>query len=92
MAKAKINFENPPLVIVHWSDAFNVAQWGDKDAVRRMLADRSWNCTNVGYLIYEDKRCVVVAARSSCADQVGLVERIPRGMVRRIDHLKVTKR
>ena len=79
----------PPLVIVEWEDATNVATWEDYDeAVAFERLDRDFHCTNVGYLIRDDADCVIVAARATVDfAAVGLFERIPRGMVQRITPL-----
>lgn len=72
-----------PLVVVRWEDATNVAEWTDLDEAQRFEnTSFDYRCTNVGYLIRDDAECVVVAARASGDfGAVGLIERIPRGMV-----------
>lgn len=72
-----------PLVIVRWEDATNVAEWSDLEEAQRFDSfSFDYRCTNVGYLIRDDDECVIVAARASGdLKAVGLVERIPRGMV-----------
>lgn len=85
--------KSPPLVLVEWEDATNVASWEDFDeAVAFRRLDREFHCTNVGYLIRDDDECVIVAARAT-ADfvAVGLFERIPRGMVQRVVRLQPKK-
>lgn len=79
----------PPLVLVEWEDATNVAEWEDYDeAVKFERLDREFHCTNVGYLIRDDEDCVIVAARATFDFvAVGLFERIPRGMVQRVVRL-----
>lgn len=83
-----------PLVVVHWEDASNVAVWGDLEEAQAFEnIDFDYHCTNVGYLIRDDDKCVIVAARvAGDFTQVGLVERIPRGMVQRVDVLKPAKK
>ena len=79
-----------PLVVVHWEDATNVAEWCDiEEAQAFENTSFDYRCTNVGYLIRADRECVIVASRASGDfGAVGLVERIPRGMVREILHLQ----
>lgn len=82
---------NPPMVVVEWEDATNAAEWHDYEKVVAFSADEfdtDWNCTNVGYLLREDEECVIVASRATGNfEQMGLAERIPRGMVKRISYL-----
>lgn len=78
----------PPLVRVHWEDATNVAEWADLDEAIEFNHSFDYHCTNVGYLIRDDDECVVVAARATGDFKaVGLCERIPRGMVTKVEHL-----
>lgn len=81
---ARLGTDGPfPVVVVRWEDATNVAEWTDLDVAQRFDSfSFDYRCTNVGYLIRDDAECVVVAARASGDfGAVGLVERIPRGMV-----------
>lgn len=79
----------PPLVMVEWEDATNVATWEPfDDAVDFTRLEHDYHCTNVGYLIRDDETCVIVAARATTDfEAVGLFERIPRGMVQRVTPL-----
>lgn len=78
-----------PLVVVEWEDATNVAEWTEREEAAKF--DRfefDFLCTNVGYLIRNDDECVIVAARATGdLKNVGLFERIPRGMVRSVRSL-----
>jgi hypothetical protein len=81
----------PPfqLVVVEWEDASNIGGWGDLEQAQRFESDFDYHCTNIGYLIRDDAECVIVAARASGDfGAVGLVERIPRGMVQRVIPLR----
>lgn len=76
---------NYPVVLVEWEDAVNFGNWADLfDAIEFDPANAvDFHCRSVGYLIRDDDECVVLASRASGQfEQVGLVERIPRGMVR----------
>lgn len=81
-----------PLVEVHWEDATNSGPWADLEEAQMFDIDTfefDWHCRSVGYLIRSDAECVVLAARRSGeGKQVGLIERIPRGMVQRMDTLR----
>lgn len=80
---------NPPIVLVEWEDATNVGPWHDiEDAAAFDDPEIDYHCTSVGYLIRDDEQCVVVASRATGDfKQVGLFERIPRGMVYRVTRL-----
>lgn len=80
-----------PLVIVEWEDATNIATWMDEEEALNFEEhlDADYNCLNVGYLLRSDDECVIVAARSTQDFKAfGLVERIPRGMVKKVRILK----
>lgn len=68
------------LAVVTWEDTTNVATWQDRDEVREFATDGGWVCQNVGWVVYEDDECVVLAARRADDKQghVGLAERIPK--------------
>lgn len=86
--------EQFPLVMVRWEDATNVAEWTDLDVAQAFDSfSFDYRCTNVGYLIRDDDECVVVAARATGdMKAVGLIERIPRGMVLEVTVLKPARR
>lgn len=71
------------LVVVEWEDATNVAEWADIEEAIAFNFSFDYHVRNVGYMIRNDDECVIVAGR--CTDDskaVGLVERIPKSMVR----------
>jgi hypothetical protein len=75
----------PPLVVVEWVDTTNIATWEDLDTIAEWAKDGGFICRNVGYLIHEDDDCVVLAARIALdgePHQVGLFERVPKGVIR----------
>lgn len=76
------------LVIVEWEDTTNVAAWQDPEELKAWAADGGWHCRNVGWLVYADGTCLVVAARRSDSDHSGLSERIPRCAVKSIQTLR----
>lgn len=76
--------EYPSLVVVEWIDTTNIATWEKLDEIAEWAKDGGFVCRNVGYLVYEDNDCVVLAARIALeADpqQVGLFERVPKGVI-----------
>jgi hypothetical protein len=82
--------KTPPLVLVNWEDAYSRQNWIADEDVDENFLDEAYNCTMVGYLIRNHKDYIVVAARASGDGLTyGLLQRIPRGMVRKIRKLKV---
>lgn len=79
-----------PIVIVEWEDATNVAEWTDIETAKKWEGfEFDYNCTSVGYMIYNGEDCVILAARATGEFRnVGLVERIPGGMVKTIRIIK----
>lgn len=75
-----------PLAVVFWEDASNIGGWTEIEEATAFTPESfafDFRCSNVGYLIRDDDECVIVAARADGQfQQVGLVERIPRGMVK----------
>lgn len=79
-----------PLVIVEWDDANSCSGWRDKEDLDLWMASNEWQCRNVGWLVRETKDFYLIAARHAPNDgQYGLLERLPRKMVRKITRLKV---
>lgn len=74
----------PPLELVEWVDTTNIAVWTNLADIADFARDGGFQCRNVGYLVHEDDECVVLAARIAIAadpEQVGLFERIPKGVI-----------
>jgi hypothetical protein len=69
-----------PIVEVVWEDTTNVAEWQSHEEMIAWATESGWIAHNIGYLVYEDRDCVVVAARVVHDEErhVGLAERIPR--------------
>lgn len=66
--------------VVTWEDTTNIATWQDRDDIAEFARDGGWRCQNIGWVVYEDDECIVLAARRAFDKQahVGLAERIPR--------------
>lgn len=75
--------KNPKLVHVEWTDAHNNnGNWYTHDEILEFIEDNHFQCSHVGWLIYEDEDCIVLAARKDRpGDQYGLIEKIPKRMV-----------
>lgn len=71
----------PRLVVVEWEDTVNIAEWSTMEEVEEFARKGGWRVVNVGWLLYEDDECVVLAARVAPLvepPQTGLYERIPK--------------
>lgn len=86
-----LNSSDPDLVNVYWHDACNIAEWMDDQEIVEEFRDNPsrWECQSVGWLIYEDEHCIVVAARRG-EKTWGLSERIPKSIVTKIDIVEST--
>lgn len=78
---------DPELVLVQWDDAHNnQGAWvyGD-DGLTEFADDERFQVSQVGWLAYEDDKCVVIASRITRTDEpyrsYGQLERIPKRMI-----------
>jgi hypothetical protein len=77
----------PPIVKVDWVDVQNVAgSWHDTDELTSFAKDEAYKVTSVGWRVYEDDLCVVLAGRYSpkteqFGEHYGMVERIPKKII-----------
>jgi hypothetical protein len=77
------------LVVVTWEDTTNIAAWQTRTEMEEWATATGWIAHNVGFLVYEDNHCVVVAARAVDDEEqhIGLAERIPKRAVLKIHDL-----
>lgn len=83
----------PDFVRVEWEDTTGSYEWASREQAENWEG-YSFDCRvfSVGYLLREADDHVIIAARiSSDGGQVGMVERIPRPMVKQIDRLMFEK-
>ena len=67
------------LVVVHWEDTTNVADWQSRQEVIEFASDGAWICENVGWVIVDNDDCIVLSGRrAGKINQYGLTERIPK--------------
>ena len=71
------------LLQLSWTDCTNVAGgWHDADDLEHFAVNGAWETTNIGWLVYEDDKCYVLAGRmTDDGKNVGLIERIPKTAV-----------
>jgi len=79
-----------PFVIVDWTDACSRAGWMNEGEISDFIKDKAFETKNAGWLVRETKDFLMVAARISFADDMfGLVEKLPKRMVKRIRRIRV---
>lgn len=68
-----------------WVDATNVAGgWHSSEDLEHFALNGAWECSNTGWLAWEDDTCYVLAGRmTDDGKNVGLIERIPKSCVTR---------
>lgn len=84
MRQMKTMISYPPLMMVEWVDATNIAEWTDLSEIGEWAKSGAYICRNVGWLVYEDEECICLAGRISLAidpHQAGLIERIPKSII-----------
>jgi hypothetical protein len=81
------------LLQVWWTDCTNVAGgWHDDEELADFAVSGAWECSNTGWLVHEDDRCVVLAGRmTDDGKHVGLIERIPKAAIIRRAQLDAGK-
>ena len=83
MAKGKYK-----LVRVTWEDAYSNASWRFTDDLKQSFDDGPYIVDHIGWLIREGKDGLVLASRlGDGGKSVGLLQFIPRGMVRKVKRL-----
>lgn len=76
-----------PLLKVTWVDAHNnQGAWLAEDDLPAFGKDEAYRVTQVGYKVYEDDLCVVLASRLSkpspdYGQSFGMLERIPKKLI-----------
>lgn len=77
------------LVCVEWDDAYNNAgSWHTLEEAVEFARKNSFRVKNVGWLIHEDDSCYLLSSRHAyIEEQYGLIERIPKKMVRNFTEL-----
>ena len=76
-----------PLVKVTWVDAHNnQGAWMTESELGEFAKDEAYRVTQVGYKVYDDELCIVLAARLSTpspdyGQSFGMCERIPKRLI-----------
>lgn len=75
------------LIQITWVDAHNnQGSWAHEDELIAFAKDEAYQVTQVGYLVYEDDLCIVIASRLSkpskdYGQSFGMLERIPKKLI-----------
>jgi hypothetical protein len=76
-------------VVVEWEDAYSNSSWHTNEEIDRDFEDGGWQCKNIGLLVRDEKTHIVIASRwSDTNGSYGHLQRIPRGMVKKITTVK----
>jgi hypothetical protein len=76
------------LVRVTWEDAYSNASWQFTDEVSKTFDNGPYDVDHVGWLLRDGKDGLVLASRlGNNGRSVGLLQFIPRGMVRKVKKL-----
>jgi len=76
------------LAIIYWEDALNRQSWHTEEELDEFVTDKGFECENVGWIVRETKNAVFIASRKGDVhEQYGLIQRIPRGMVKKVKYL-----
>jgi hypothetical protein len=85
----KMNLENLQIVEVYWTDAAEcgIMGWNDPDEILSEAKAPCPTVRSVGYLLYESEAHIALL-RAWYPEGVSSLEKIPKGMVSRIEILR----
>ena len=92
--KKPIKLKKQKLIYIKWHDAFSDNGWKTADQVKEFIDIEYCLCENVGWLIFEDKRELVLSSRrlnwKDIKDtyELGLFQKIPKPWVTERKYLK----
>ena len=75
-----------PLVYIEWEDSS--ASGGVWNGIERLAKMKNQRCTSIGYLVHEDRDCVVVAGHKGGFDFSGDM-RIPKRSILRKKRIRL---
>ncbi len=83
--KKPIDIKNQKLIYIKWHDAHSDGGWRTWKQVVDLVNEDYCICENVGWLIFEDKRELLIASRrlvwqekNKETDELGLFQKIPK--------------
>jgi hypothetical protein len=87
--KKPIKRKKQKLIYIKWHDAYSSHHWHTSDELDEFLNKGYCICENVGWLIYEDKKDLILYSRRTAWEgkvnlddhQVGLLQKIPKTWV-----------
>jgi len=88
----KMDLENLQIVEVYWTDAAEcgIMGWNDPDEIQSEASAPCPIVRSVGYLLFENEAHIALL-RAWYPEGVSSLEKIPKGMVRRIEILRGTQ-
>lgn len=84
-----VNLDNLPIVEIYWTDAAEcgIMGWNDIDDIVDEAKSPCPTVRSVGYLLFESEAHIALL-RAWHSESVSSVEKIPKGMVSRIEILR----
>lgn len=73
--------KRPEVVLVDWEDSASAARWHRPEELDAFAADK-FIASTAGFLVHEDRDCIVVAGAINSEGWYGSLQRIPKGMIR----------
>ena len=77
------------LYLVEWEDAHIEDSWIPEADVDRFIKKDLFLCQDVGWILHEDDKCLVMASSKNNALQWGALKKIPKGWIRKKRLLKL---
>lgn len=88
--KECIPVKNQKLIYLKWHDAHSSSGWHTKDQVIKLINQDKCMCEEVGWVVFEDSKEIILAARRLCwkdpdpdfvTGELGLIQKIPKTWV-----------
>lgn len=74
---------------IHWVDSATYKEWYNYDEIKELIV-KDENITSIGYLVFEDKDCIVIAQnidKTSCS----VITKIPKKSIIKRGKMKVNE-
>lgn len=87
----KFQGQDAKLIYIEWVDASSNSNWMSEEDTKVWIAAQNWLVKQVGWLLQEDKRQIVIAGRlevDSC-QLYGQLQKIPKTWIKKRKVLKV---
>ena len=75
--------KNDKIYIVEWEDAHVEDSWLPFSAVNEFVNAPMFIVTDVGWILHEDDKCLIMASSKNNSHQWGTLKKIPKGWIRK---------